>query len=1043
MLVEDLGVEPGQELRDLERAILAQEEWLAGEPQLPTRGVRVTSRRVVTLVLAEIGESRPNADPEAAQPFTTGQLSALEAVLENEGAVVRHFPDGTVMGVFGTPIAHEDDALRGLRAAVQLREKEITSRAAVDTGEVLARDDGTVSGPAIRRSTLLLAAAPPGDVLVGEATRRLTAHAAGFGPSVDLDDAPAWPLQQLVANAPALPLRLDVPFVGREQELAEIRAAFAQAKLEGTPRLVTIVGEPGIGKSRLARVLAEELGDEANVAVGRCLAYGEGITYSPLRDIIRVLVIDPTIEGLSARIAGVDDAAAIAGRLAGAVDIADEIYPVEEVRWAARRFFEALAQDRPLVLMLEDAHWAEQTLLDLLSHVVKVGEEAPIFLLCMTRPELLEQHPDWPGLGAKATSVWLQGLTREDAETVVSWLDLGALSENQQRGVVEAAEGNPLFLEQLTAFAQESGEDAIPGALPPSLQALLLARLDRLGPGERSVLGCAAVVGRDFSVDAVAELIPAEARRTLGRHLESLRGKGFVERGQAGLPFEDALRFRHVLFQDATYRSISKAWRAQLHENFATWLFDRFGSSSDEVVGYHLEKAYGLATELGVTDEEAQALAVGAGGRLSAAGEGALAVNDLPAAVNLLTRATVLQEAGGHPRIDLVVDLAVAQFLVGEERKALVVLDEAVKAADAAGETALAWRARIERNFVASHVEPGTLTNREELRAAEEAVEALESLGDDRALARAWRAVAQDRFWLGRIGSSLEASEHALRYARRAANRQEEIWTLRLRCMALWSGPVPAPEAARGCEEILATGARREAGVANGLTACALENLGALRAMQGQFEDARDLVDRALAIYEELGLTFRSTVTLGYHSASVHRLNGDITAAESDYRKAIGLFEKMGDRTARSTVTAYLATVLYDRGHYEEAERQAVLGEELAGMDDDYATITEARSVRAKNLARRGEYESGETMIAEAITMADATDDLDLLGRRWMDKAEVLQLGGDVERAASSLDRAIELFEQKGNVVLAARARMRHARASAARRRVRPRKSEL
>ena len=208
VLVEDLGVEPGQELRDLERAVLAQEEWLASEPQLPARGVRVTSRRVVTLVLAEIGESRSNADPEAAQPFTAAQLSALEAVLENEGAVVHHFPDGTVMGVFGSPIAHEDDALRGLRAAVELREKRITSRAAVDTGEVLARDDGTVSGPAIRGSTLLLAAAPPGEVLVGEATRRLTAHAAGFGPPVDLDEcaglaAPTASRRRSCSAAPA------------------------------------------------------------------------------------------------------------------------------------------------------------------------------------------------------------------------------------------------------------------------------------------------------------------------------------------------------------------------------------------------------------------------------------------------------------------------------------------------------------------------------------------------------------------------------------------------------------------------------------------------------------------------------------------------------------------------------------------------------------------------------------------------------------------------------------------------------------------------
>ena len=279
---------------------------------------------------------------------------------------------------------------------------------------------------------------------------------------------------------------------------------------------------------------------------------------------------------------------------------------------------------------------------------MSVGGNAPIFLLCTARPELLEEHPDWNAPGEYRGSLELERLALEDAGELASRLDLGVLSGDQRRRVVEGSNGNPLFLEQLIAYALETGTSSEAFALPPSLQALLAARLDRLGPGERVVLACASVVGRDFFLGAVAELLPADAGRSFRRHFDSLRLKGFVESGESSLPFEEALRFRHVLFQEAAYRSVSKERRARLHERLVPWLAERPRVGSDEVVGYHFEQSYLYRTELGVGEAETRTLALRAGERLSAAAESALVRNDLPAAVNLLNARDGSAGSGGR-----------------------------------------------------------------------------------------------------------------------------------------------------------------------------------------------------------------------------------------------------------------------------------------------------------------------------------------------------------------------------------------------------------
>ena len=447
-LVAELGIEPGQELRDLERAILAQEEGLAGKSRLRTP-TGPSSRKIVTMLFVELGARGQGADAEALLVLGRERLAAAEQVLKLHGAAIEQFPDGTLMGVFGTPAAHEDDSLRALRAAVDLREQAIVSRAVVETGEVLVGAAGAVSGPAIRAGTLFLAAAPAGEILVGPGTQLLTAHAARYGAPVAIDESTAWPLRAVTASQAIAPPHIEGPFLGRTQELSDLCDAFARSARDRNPTLRTVVGEPGVGKSRLASVFADQLGGEARVARGRCVAYGKGVTYAPLRDIVRGLApLADTPEDLSALVKGTDDADAIARRLAGAVGFNDEAYPVEEVRWAARLFVERLARDRPLVLIIEDLHWAESTFLDLLDHIVSVGGNAPIFLLCTARPELLDEHPDWNAPGEYRGSLELERLAFEDAGELASRLDLGSsrvtndVVSSRDRAVIHSSSSN-------------------------------------------------------------------------------------------------------------------------------------------------------------------------------------------------------------------------------------------------------------------------------------------------------------------------------------------------------------------------------------------------------------------------------------------------------------------------------------------------------------------------------------------------------------------------------------------------------------------------
>jgi class 3 adenylate cyclase len=561
----------------------------------------VAVRKTVTVLFCDLVGSTAlgdEADPEVVQERMTSYHAELRRILERHGGTVEKFVGDAAMAVFGIPDVHEDEALRAVRAATEIHAKVgelgLEVRTGLNTGEVIAGEGETlVTGDAVNVAARLEQAAEPGHILIGEATEALVRDAVRVEPVEPLElkgksqPVPAFQVVELLPDVPAFTRAIEAPFVGREQELQTLEDALERATTERQPQLVTVVGPPGIGKSRLIRELVRRA--DARVLVGRCLSYGEGITYWPVQEITdQVGDIEAVLDEELAR-----------ARISAA--LGDGSASPEEIAWGVRRLFEALAQERPLVVVLDDIHWAEPTLLDLIEYVGAFASDAPLLLLCSARPDLFERRPAWATPKPNAGMVTLEPLPEEQAQTLVD--ELGELSTEAKGRIVEAAEGNPLFVEQLVAMQAESGNGHL--EVPPSLQALLAARIDLLEDDERAVIERASVEGRLFHRGSVQELVPDEVRPDVGGHLLTLVRKEFVRPDRSQLPGDDGFRFGHILIRDAAYDSIPKRLRAELHERFAGWLERRMGEETpDEIVGYHLEQAYRYGAELGAHDAE-------------------------------------------------------------------------------------------------------------------------------------------------------------------------------------------------------------------------------------------------------------------------------------------------------------------------------------------------------------------------------------------------------------------------------------------------------
>jgi DNA-binding SARP family transcriptional activator len=632
LLLEELGLEPAPALGELEMAILRHDPALRTAPAPPPATTAVPARKPVTVLCAELrvaSGSGAGLDPEALRVVLERAQAILGSTLERHGGKLSASVGQRIVGVFGVPTLHEDDALRAAQAALAARGALEAEAAALDqerglalrmrvglaTGEALVGgpDPSGFAGDAVGQAVELAELAAAGEILVGDQTRRLAAGA------VEVEPAGEGRFRLLAApiGARPLPVRLDAPLVGRAEELGRLREGLARAVRERSPVLATVLGEAGIGKSRLVHELAARLDGEATVLTGRCLPYGDGITFWPLRELLaQAGAPQGSRQELEALLGGEADAGRIAEWPAGALGPGGPgTLAAPEIFWASRRLLETLARRRPLVVVLEDLHWAEPAFLDLAEAVAGQARQG-LLVIGVARPELLERRPAWAAGVPGAISVELGPLADDDAGALLSEL-VGAAPDSRGR-LLEVAAGNPLFLEQLAASLGEPHWGESEPELPATIQALLAARLEPFGPGERAVLWRAAVVGRDFTREAVAELLPDQARGPLGRHLRALAARGLVEAPPPAPGAPARFHFHHLLVQQAAYRAIPKSHRTEPHERFSGWLERQAGE--DEIVGYHLEQAVRYRRELGPADDAVRRLASRAAGFLEAAG---------------------------------------------------------------------------------------------------------------------------------------------------------------------------------------------------------------------------------------------------------------------------------------------------------------------------------------------------------------------------------------------------------------------------------------
>ncbi|MGZ6345088.1 MAG: AAA family ATPase, partial [Candidatus Limnocylindrales bacterium] len=697
----------GEANPDRARFCLACGAALAGPG---VRGRR--TRRTVTILFCDLSGSTAlgeRLDPEALRSLMEAYYGVAREALEGHGGTVEKFIGDAVMAVFGATETHEDDALRAVRAAVELRDRLATPggegllaagpdglpvRIGVSTGEVIVGDPGTgeafATGDAVNVAARLEQTAAPGEILISEATRRLVVDAVATEPLPPLElrgkrePVAAHRLLQVVPDAPGRSRRLDLPLVGRARERRLLEEAFARTVADRTPQLFTILGAAGVGKSRLVHEIELGIRTRARVLHGRCLPYGTGITYWPLAEIVREAAgiraadrqgtalrrLDRLLEPEG------DERPLIRRLLAGAIGLSAGGGSPEETAWAVRRLFARLASERPLVIVVDDIHWGAPALLELLEGLLDRVREVPLLILCQGRPELLETRPTWAGGKLNATSILLEPLTADECGTLTGELLAGgAVPADVIRRVGEASEGNPLFVEEFVAMLIDDGRlrregpawvtvgslDAL--EVPPTVSALLGARLDRLDEGERRVLEIASVQGRGFSRVALEALSAPADRAALPARLAALVRKELVRPEAGGAFGDETFRFRHILLRDAAYAHLPKEDRAGVHEEFATWLIEAAGDrleEYEEIVGYHLEQAWGYRREVRPSDPTLPALATQAAARLASAGRRAQGRGDLVGAVGLLARAAALEPLAPSQLARILVDLGAA-----------------------------------------------------------------------------------------------------------------------------------------------------------------------------------------------------------------------------------------------------------------------------------------------------------------------------------------------------------------------------------------------
>jgi DNA-binding SARP family transcriptional activator len=1012
-LAEELGIEPGPALQDLQRAVLAQDPGLlasAGQVTEPSP----EHRRTVTVMLLD-PEPMDDQDPELDRARREHVSATTRRIVEQHGGSLHRVAGNRVLATFGLPTVHEDDALRAIRAAMELSHADKPApRIAIATGEIVAGGDRgwDVDGRPVTDAERLLGAAKSGHVLLGHGTRALIRSSVQLRP---IDSGDAWLVEGLIAGSQ--PGGDDTRFVGRDHELAQLLQAFGRARDHRTVHLVTVIAPPGIGKSRLAREFTSVVGDQASVLVGHCPAYGEGVTFWPIAEILSRLTRDrPLAEILGGEI----DAERIEARLGGVTGAAGAEIGVQEVFWAVRRLVETLGRERPLLLVVEDIHWAEPTMLTLLEYLTEWTIDTPVVLICLARPELLERAPAWAGGRVNALTILLEPLTGAESAALVGSLPVAQRLSGSLRGrIQDLADGNPLFLEQIVAHMVEQGVSDSEIRIPPTIQALLAARIEQLATAERSALERASILGSEFAMDALSALQPPGTAPHRSADLRALAAKEFLRTTSSRAGSEPSYRFRHVLLQQSAYAGMTRSLRAELHERYADWLDSSGGErtlETDELIGYHLEQAVHHRREIGDGGERTSAIAGRAGARLAAAGHRAFTSGDMGAAVGLLRRAGDLLPVGDRTRLDTLPDLAGALFETGQLRDAIAVLNEASTVALEVGDQRTIWRAAVQTRQLGLYIEPGEADVDELLNEVGEAARVLEGLGDRLGAARAWRTLSDLHLMQGRVRTAERACRRATEHAAAVSSRRERAWSIgQLGFCSLW-GPTRVSTVLRRLREVLRSAAGDPLLEANVLGFLAVAEM-----MAGRSDAARADMARGRAMTRALGLTWQG----GFHetlAADMERISGNPAGAEPLFRSAMTILLDQGDRWTASIASIDLASVLLDLGRVDEA-LELIDAAGVMPVSGDAEWRFKRAAVGGRALARLDRPDDGLALAQEAAADVLRTEYVEHQGTVLLGLAEVQAACGRATDARASAISARDTFDRKGDRASAERAR--------------------
>jgi tetratricopeptide (TPR) repeat protein len=974
----------------------------------------------------------------------TRYFDVMREAIESHGGAVEKFIGDAVMAIFGVPTVHEDDALRACRAAVEIRSRlaelepliraergvAIEWRAGINTGPVVAGDVAAgqriVTGDAVNVAARLEAAAAPGEILMGSETEALVRDAVTAEPVEALtlkgktEPVPAWRLVAVGETSGRQARPQEAPLIGRRRPLRLLEEAFNEVVEDRVCHLFTVLGVAGVGKSRLVDEFLSGLGDRAGVASGRCLPYGSGITYWPVAEALRsgigiaeAATTDDAAGALRAALSDEPQAERIAGAVGSLIGLDSEPHDQEELFWAVRKTFEALARRRPLVLVLDDIHWGEATFLDLVEHIADWTRDAPILLIAMARSELLEKRPAWGGGKRSATTVQLEPLSEHESDQLVeSLLGEADLPPDFRGRVSQAAEGNPLFVEELLAkliddgFLQRTAAgwacvgDLRDLSMPPSIQALLAARLDGLSADERAVIERGAVEGKTFHRGAVAALASEPLRPNVPDRLAGLLRMELVRPDQAAFAGEEAYRFRHLLIRDAAYQGLAKQSRSELHERFADWL-ERVAADREieygEIIAYHLEQAYRYRSELGPPDTAAVELARRAGTLLAQACRRAQGRGDLGATVDLLKRAVSLLPPGDARRL-LVAQTGIWVLYAGDGASAERMLNDTIAEASAAGdERAAAW-ANVSMLMVTSSTRSiegsGMVSKAEQLR------DQLTRVGDVEGAQAADLLAALSLFQLGQAGDAMVRMQRVLDAP---ASGNVATWARLQRTGAAVYGPMRADEVIALMEQTA-----EESGPHPGL----LVAIARMRLLQGRFAEATQVIAEASLRGAELGDRIFHTV-VDEVEGSIAFWSGDVERAAQMLKRSYDGLVALGDRGFASTAAAEAAEAYVEAGDLAAAWEYATIARETSASDD-VASQSGGRQMQADVLSARGQHEDAEALAREAVAIMEATDYLAFRGSALVHLARVLQAAGKGADAVEAAKKAIELYEAKG-----------------------------